>query len=61
MIHRGLYGGDRFAFDILFGDATPDLVKYVDDDCLPSINSLVTIRNPGSFWNTVNMKIAEER
>jgi ectoine hydroxylase-related dioxygenase (phytanoyl-CoA dioxygenase family) len=56
MIHRGLYGGDRFAFDILFGDATPDLAKYVDDDCLPNKGALATIQSPATFLNAINLK-----
>jgi ectoine hydroxylase-related dioxygenase (phytanoyl-CoA dioxygenase family) len=33
MIHRGLYGLDRLALDILVFDPTGDFADYVDDDC----------------------------
>jgi len=36
MIHRGLYGLDRLALDILVFDSAADYVDYVDDDCLPN-------------------------
>ena len=38
MIHRGLYGLDRLALDILVfdpDDGYVNYVDYVDDDCLP--------------------------
>ncbi|WP_326980989.1 phytanoyl-CoA dioxygenase family protein [Chryseobacterium sp. MYb264] len=30
MIHRGLYGNDRFTFDIIFCDDIPDFKKFID-------------------------------
>ena len=30
MVHRGLYGGDRFAFDIIFCDDTPEFSNFID-------------------------------
>ncbi len=38
MIHRGLYGLDRLALDILIFDSAADYVDYVDDDCLLHFN-----------------------
>lgn len=35
MIHRGLYGGDRFALDIIYSDADPDVLQFVDPKSLP--------------------------
>ncbi len=35
MIHRGLYGGDRFAFDILLADPDPSLKEIIHKNGLP--------------------------
>ena len=43
MIHRGIYGLDRLSLDILFCDAVPELVTFVDGNCLPDQSTL-----PGS-------------
>ena len=56
MIHRGLYGKNRFAFDILFCDPDPELAKFVDDDCLPDKDSLTAIENSCAFNNTIRLK-----
>jgi ectoine hydroxylase-related dioxygenase (phytanoyl-CoA dioxygenase family) len=45
MIHRGLYGGDRLSFDILFCDQDPELLAFADADCLPDDNQLHDIPN----------------
>jgi ectoine hydroxylase-related dioxygenase (phytanoyl-CoA dioxygenase family) len=45
MIHRGLYGGDRLSFDILFCDQDPELLAFADADCLPDDNQLDEIPN----------------
>ena len=36
IIHRGLYGQDRFAFDILFCQPRPEILQYRSNDCLPN-------------------------
>lgn len=56
MIHRGLYGLDRLALDILVFDPTGDFVDYVDDDCLPDMTLLGLINDPRLFQNTLNLK-----
>jgi len=56
MIHRGLYGLDRLAFDILVFDSVADYIDYVDDDCLPEISMLNKISNPKLFINTLHLK-----
>ena len=56
MIHRGLYGQDRLAFDTLIFDASGDFVDYVDDDCLPNQQMLKQIENPAIFNNTLDLK-----
>ena len=52
MIHRGLYGGDRFAFDIIFSDADPELLRYVEKECLPDRPMLSGLPNAGVYENT---------
>jgi ectoine hydroxylase-related dioxygenase (phytanoyl-CoA dioxygenase family) len=56
MIHRGLYGMDRLAFDILVFDPKSDFADYVDDDCLPTPSLLEKIENPNLFLTTINLK-----
>lgn len=56
MIHRGLYGMDRLALDILIFDSAADYVDYVDDDCLPDASILKKISNPKLFTNTLHLK-----
>jgi len=57
MIHRGLYGLDRLALDILVFDSTGDFADYVDDDCLPDHSMLESIVDPRLFINTLNLKL----
>ncbi len=49
MIHRGLYGGNRFAFDIIFSDADRELLQYVDPKCLPDAEMSEKLSNPDIF------------
>lgn len=56
MIHRGLYGLDRLALDILVFDSIADYADYVDDDCLPSKAMLDKIAAPRLFLNTIELK-----
>lgn len=56
MIHRGLYGLDRLALDILVFDSAADFVDYVDDDCLPSLLMLDKIDDSRLFTNTIDLK-----
>lgn len=56
MIHRGLYGLDRLAFDILIFDSAGDYVDYVDDDCLPDNSMLEKIDEPRLFATTLDLK-----
>jgi len=56
MIHRGLYGLDRLALDILVFDSAANFVDYVDDDCLPPISMLDKIEDPRLFMNTIKLK-----
>jgi ectoine hydroxylase-related dioxygenase (phytanoyl-CoA dioxygenase family) len=56
MIHRGLYGLDRLALDILVFDPSADFIDYVDDDCLPDDSMLDKIHDPRLFINTLHLK-----
>lgn len=56
MIHRGLYGLDRLALDILVFDSAGDYADYVDDDCLPDTAMLEKIADPRLFMSTINLK-----
>jgi ectoine hydroxylase-related dioxygenase (phytanoyl-CoA dioxygenase family) len=58
MIHRGLYGMDRLALDILIFDSAANFIDYVDDDCLPDDTILKEILDPRLFINTINLKSA---
>ncbi len=55
MVHRGLYGLDRFSFDILFCDATRELVQYAKPTCLPDGLLLEAIETPDLFVNTLEL------
>ncbi|MEW6996915.1 phytanoyl-CoA dioxygenase family protein [Colwelliaceae bacterium BS250] len=56
MIHRGLYGLDRLALDILVFDSSANYVDYVDDDCLPESSMLDKIEDPRLYLNTIHLK-----
>ena len=56
MIHRGLYGLDRLALDILVFDTAGDFADYVDDDCLPDSSMLDKIDNPRLYINSAHLK-----
>jgi ectoine hydroxylase-related dioxygenase (phytanoyl-CoA dioxygenase family) len=56
MIHRGLYGLDRLALDIMIFDSTANLADFVDDDCLPDSAMLDLINEPRLFENTLSLK-----
>ena len=56
MIHRGIYGMDRMSLDILFCDPVPELVKFVDNDCLPDSNILERLENADAFKSALEIK-----
>jgi hypothetical protein len=49
MLHRGLYGLDRLAFDMLYCERDPGLLAYVREDCLPEPDMLCDIDCPQLF------------
>ncbi len=53
IIHRGLYGKERLAFDILFCDPEPSILQHARLDCLPNIEELTRFEDPSAFANTV--------
>lgn len=55
MIHRGLYGMDRLALDLLFSEPLPELLQFVRQDCLPDIDVLASLVWPEPFKVTANM------
>jgi ectoine hydroxylase-related dioxygenase (phytanoyl-CoA dioxygenase family) len=56
MIHRGLYGKDRLALDILFCEPAPGLAQFVADDCLPNQATLHNIEDASAFINIMKLK-----
>ena len=49
MLHRGLYGLDRLAFDMLYCEREPALLAFVREDCLPEPDMLCEIDCPQLF------------
>lgn len=49
MIHRGLYGQDRRGLDLLFCEATAELLSFVEPKCLPSKTIRAQLPNPNIF------------
>jgi ectoine hydroxylase-related dioxygenase (phytanoyl-CoA dioxygenase family) len=56
MIHRGIYGLDRLALDMLVFDSAGDYADYVDDDCLPEKSMMDKLDDPTLFTNTIELK-----
>ena len=56
MIHRGLYGLDRLALDVLVFYTAGDFSDYVDEDCLPELSVVDKINDPTLFINTLQLK-----
>lgn len=56
MIHRGLYGMDRLALDVLVFDSADDYVDYIDEDCLPDSVMLQEIGDSRIYINAMKLK-----
>lgn len=54
MLHRGLYGKDRLALDILFSDPQPDVLHFVQDICLPSPDMFSELEDASAFKVTLD-------
>lgn len=53
LIHRGLYGMDRRALDILLCDPVPELLSLIEASCLPNETDLSKLDCPDIFINSV--------
>lgn len=53
-IHRGLYGLDRLALDVLFCDPVEELLQFVNTDCLPSKELLAKLEDASAFEATLS-------
>ena len=49
MIHRGLYGKDRLALDILYCRPDPEILSYVDLSCYPEEEKIKNFENQSIF------------
>ena len=49
MLHRGLYGGNRMALDILYADAASKYLQDSDPSCLPEPAIMNDLENPSVF------------
>ena len=56
MIHRGLYGMNRLAFDLLFCSPEPSVMEFVCDSCLPNKDTLTNLDDKSAFVNTIALK-----
>lgn len=53
MLHRGIYGGERLALDIIYCPQQRALLKYVDVKCLPNTSELRALNTPQVFERTL--------
>ncbi|GAA6166620.1 phytanoyl-CoA dioxygenase family protein [Sessilibacter corallicola] len=56
MIHRGLYGLNRFAFDILVCESKPEFLEFVKPECLPKQPMFSSFENSTLFKNVITHK-----
>jgi hypothetical protein len=56
MIHRGLYGMERLAFDLLFCSPEPSVLAFVADNCLPDKSTVESLDDSSAFINTMTLK-----
>jgi ectoine hydroxylase-related dioxygenase (phytanoyl-CoA dioxygenase family) len=61
MIHRGIYGMDRLSLDILYCDPVPEMVMYVDDNCLPDSSILEKLEHRLAFDKTIEIKFSSSQ
>lgn len=55
MIHRGLYGKDRMALDILFCEARAEFFKFAQADCFPDSAIIERLENPVAMMNALKI------
>ncbi|WP_299572516.1 phytanoyl-CoA dioxygenase family protein [uncultured Shewanella sp.] len=56
MIHRGLYGKDRLALDLLFCEALEEFVAFAEPSCLPNEATCSTLEWPEPFERSLATK-----
>ena len=49
MIHRGIYGKNRLALDILLFSADPEIARHIDPDCLPDADIALQLDDSSLF------------
>lgn len=49
MIHRGIYGKDRFSFDVIFCSNIPEIKRFIDQNNYPSEKILKKLKNKELF------------
>ena len=49
MLHRGLYGNDRLALDIIYCDDSEELLAFRRSDCLPDEKAAINLDEPSVF------------
>ena len=49
IIHRGLYGRERFSLDILFCEDSPNLLSFIEPSCYPRIEELKLFSDSSVF------------
>ncbi len=49
MLHRGLYGMNRLSLDLLFGDPSTEIAKFIRWDTLPNRNDLGSFESATAF------------
>jgi len=54
MIHRGLYGLDRFSLDLLYFESDAEILKFVEQDCLPNDKEMEELKYPPVFVNALS-------
>ncbi|MEE2670313.1 MAG: phytanoyl-CoA dioxygenase family protein [Bdellovibrionota bacterium] len=59
MIHRGLYGKDRLAFDVLFCKPDPEILCYADISCYPEKEKLKKLDNKIIFKKLYEIKSSD--
>jgi len=60
MLHRGIYGLNRLALDILYCENDPDFLQFVDPDVLPSNKQLEQLEHPEPFLNSLSSIIRHD-
>lgn len=59
MIHRGLYGKQRFALDSLFFQSDASIGHYVREDCLPDEQQLAQLKCANAFRESARLIICK--